>query len=143
MAILHDFLTAPTTLGVFALILADLVTGVLSAWRRGEFSWARLADVLCGPTARHIGGYAAWWLVSRGGVEVGLAAYVGTAAAAAIGVTLASAGAGFSALALWASIQSNVREIQSPTPPIPPITVAAQGVPTDPTHTDHPPQARS
>jgi len=112
--LLLDFLRARTTVGVFALILLDLVTGILSAHRRGVFSPARLADVLSGPTLRHIGGYCAWWLVSRGGVEVLITPYVGDALASVIGQLLGAAGAGFSTLALWASISSNWREIQVP-----------------------------
>lgn len=114
-ALFHDFFTDPWVRAIFALILLDVITGVIAALRTGVFDLQRIAAFYRTNVVPGILGYSAVWGFARFGLDQ--IAEVGPLLAMLTTVI----GAGFVVLALVGSITDNIRRSQAAQPPGPPL----------------------
>lgn len=105
---------APLVVTLLALIAADVLSGVLSAIKRGKFEWGQLANVYRTNVVPKVGG----WVIVTALVEV--LARTANLPAVANTILLAVNTFGFYPLViadLLASLVTNLQELAKPAPP--------------------------
>lgn len=109
---------APLVVTLLVLIAADVLSGVLSAIKRGKFEWGQLANVYRTNVVPKVGG----WVIVTALVET--LARTANLPAVANTILLAVNTFGFYPLViadLLASLVSNLQELAKPSPPAGPL----------------------
>lgn len=117
--VLRAFASDTKTKGIFAMILVDVVTGVIAAMRVGVFDPQRLATFYASNVVPFVFGYMLYWIVALFGV--------GEFLPPPIGEGIAAIGYGVIMTTLIGSTVDNLRRARDGSTP--PETVAMSNVP--------------